>query len=148
MWFRRLCTFSILFTAFALAPGLAHLFELLNKMKLEAREYYIVQQIYAGWAFLGSLGIFSLLGTLALTVTAYRRRKPHALPLAALICIVATMIIFWVFTYPVNVETDNWTKMVPDWSSLRMRWEYSHAVSAVLNSVALVSLTIYGAGRQ
>ena len=41
---------------------------------------------------------------------------------------------------PVNRTTANWTFLPGDWPELRKRWEYSHAVSAVLNLVALVAL--------
>src|SRR5512145_1452610 len=44
---------ALLFTALALAPGLAHLLELPNKMTLSREEYLTVQQIYRGWAWLG-----------------------------------------------------------------------------------------------
>lgn len=44
---------SLLFAALALAPALAHLFELPNKLGLSRDEYLAVQQIYSGWALLG-----------------------------------------------------------------------------------------------
>jgi hypothetical protein len=44
----RFC--CLLFAAFALAPSLAHLLELPNKIHLPAEDYLRVQQIYRGWA--------------------------------------------------------------------------------------------------
>jgi hypothetical protein len=42
--------FAALFsTAIALGPVLAHLFELPNKMRLEADAYFATQHIYSGW---------------------------------------------------------------------------------------------------
>jgi len=38
--------------------------------------------------------------------------------------------IFYFFTYPVNVSTQNWTLMPDNWEALRRQWEYSHAVNA------------------
>jgi hypothetical protein len=42
--------FSLLFAALALAPALAHLLELPNKINLSRDDYLTVQQIYKGWA--------------------------------------------------------------------------------------------------
>jgi len=44
---------SLLFVALALAPALAHLLELPNKIGLSHDDYLTVQQIYRGWALLG-----------------------------------------------------------------------------------------------
>lgn len=41
---------SLLFAALALAPALAHLLELPNKIGLPRDAYLIVQHIYYGWA--------------------------------------------------------------------------------------------------
>jgi hypothetical protein len=46
--------FSLLFAALALAPALAHLLELPNKIGLSRDNYLVVQQIYRGWALSGS----------------------------------------------------------------------------------------------
>jgi hypothetical protein len=40
----------------------------------------------------------------------------------------------------VNRETANWTRLPDNWNTLRLRWEYSHAVSAALTLLALISL--------
>ncbi len=45
-----------------------------------------------------------------------------------------------VFTFPVNRATVNWTRLPENWGSLRRRREYSHAASAGLNLIALISL--------
>ena len=62
--FMKIVRFSaIFFTALALAPALAHLFELPNKMTLSRDEYFIVQQIYRGSALLGFVVVGALLST-------------------------------------------------------------------------------------
>jgi hypothetical protein len=45
---------SLLFAALALAPALAHLLELPNKIGLARDHYLTVQQIYRVWALLES----------------------------------------------------------------------------------------------
>jgi hypothetical protein len=49
----------------------------------------------------------------------------------------------WAFLgIPVNRETRNWTKLPAHWEQLRRRWEYSHAINALIYVVALVLLMI------
>ena len=44
---------AIVLTALALVPAGAHLLELPSKMKLADEAYFMVQNIYRGWAWLG-----------------------------------------------------------------------------------------------
>ena len=60
--------------------------------------------------------------------------------LAAFLCLAATQGIFWTFTYPMNVASNNWTVTPADFEAARRQWEYSHAVNAVLTFVALVTI--------
>ncbi|MFO1432442.1 MAG: DUF1772 domain-containing protein [Candidatus Competibacteraceae bacterium] len=133
---------SLFFAALALIPAGAHLAELPNKIGLSASDYLVVQQIYRGWALAGIVVIGALLSTLVLVLMLYSRRKPFMLALIAFLCIAGTQIIFWTFTYPVNQQTANWTVLPANWPALRDQWEYSHAVSAGLNLIALVSLIL------
>src|SRR5262249_23537988 len=57
--------------------------------------------------------------------------------LAAFLCLAATQGIFWMFTYPMNVASNNWTVTPADFEVARRQWEYSHAVNAVLRKIAL-----------
>jgi hypothetical protein len=68
MWLKAVYFTSLLFTALSLAPGLAHLLELPNKIHLPAQEYLTVQQIYRGWALLGIALFLAFASNLALTV--------------------------------------------------------------------------------
>ena len=131
---------ALLFAALALAPALAHLLELPNKMGLSRAEYETAQKLYKGWALLGVLVVAALITTAFLAVLV--RSQPNQLGwvIAALVCIAGTQLVFWVWTFPVNQQTSNWTVLPESWMALRARWEYSHAASAVLNLVALVAL--------
>jgi hypothetical protein len=134
--------FSLLFAALALAPALAHLLELPNKIGLSRDDYLIVQQIYRGWALLGFVVAGALLSTLVLMIMVRGQRKAFVLTLVAFLCIVGTQVVFWTFTYPANRQTDNWTVLPQSWMALRAQWEYSHAASAVLNLIALIALIL------
>jgi hypothetical protein len=142
MWPNTFHFLSLLFTSLALGAGLAHLFELNNKMKLSRDDYKIVQQIYRGWALLGIVAVISLLSTLALTIMVQKEKAPFLLVLPALVCITGTLLIFRLFTYPVNKQTKNWTVVPDNWLTLRRKWEYSHAAGALLNLVALILLIL------
>jgi len=133
---------SLLFTVLAMAGAFTHLFELRNKMKLSVEDYLTVQQIYQGWWFLGIFEVGALFSTLVLTIIVRNEPKAFVLTLIALFCIVVMQAIFWVFTYPVNQQTNNWTVMSAKWVQLRNQWEYSHASSAVLDLIALITLIL------
>jgi hypothetical protein len=130
---------SLLLTALAMAGAAAHLLELPAKMKLSGSEYLAVQQIYRGWALLGIV-IYAAMAAAFVQAVMVRRRRALRVVLAAILCMVAAQIMFWAFTYPVNQETSNWTLLPEHWRQLRIRWEFSHALGAVLQFSALAAL--------
>jgi hypothetical protein len=142
MWLKSISFLSLLFAALALAPAMAHLLELPNKINLSREDYLTVQQIYRGWALLGFVVVGALLSTLAFTITVRKERKAFLFAFIAFLCIAGTQVVFWIYTYPANQATHNWTMLPENWVELRRQWEYSHATSAVLNLVALVTLVL------
>jgi hypothetical protein len=138
---------SIACVALALVPAGAHLAELPHKFRLPARDYLVVQQLYAGWSLFGAVVSGALLSTGVLAVLVRREPRLLAATVVAFLCILATQIVFWVYTQPVNRATRNWTVLPEDWMQLRTRWEYSHGASAVLNLIALFAL-LYAAVSQ
>ena len=118
---------SVLLVALALAPAMAHLLELPNKMTLSREEYLVVQQIYRGWALLGIVIFGALLATLTLMILMRHERRIFLLTLVAFLCIAGALAVFFTFTYPTNQVTNNWTHLPENWLELRRQWEYSHA---------------------
>jgi hypothetical protein len=133
---------ALLCVALALAASAAHVLELPNKIHLAQAEYLVVQQLYRGWALLGIVVVGALAATLALALLLRSRGEPFGAALAAFACIAATQVVFWVWTFPVNRKTANWTIAPPDWETLRLQWEFSHAAGALLNLAALVLLIL------
>lgn len=133
---------AIMLTAIALGAGLAHLFELPNKIGLGAQDYLTVQRNYDNWWIVGLFVPLALLAVLALTVALRGTGAPFALALVAALLLVGELAVFWGFTAPVNRATENWTMLPADWQSLRAQWEYSHAVRALLYLLALGALVI------
>jgi hypothetical protein len=142
MWLKTIYFLSLLFAALALAPAMAHLLELPNKINLSREDYLTVQQIYRGWNLLGFVVAGALFSTLALTIMVRQERKAFVFALIAFLCIVGTQVVFWTNTYPANQVTNNWTTLPENWVELRRQWEYSHATSAVLNLVGLIGLIL------
>ena len=128
--------------ALVLAPALAHLLELPNKIGLSREEYLVVQQIYRGWQFLGIVIYGALLSTLALAIMVRRQPKEFGLTLAAFLCLLAAHALFWIYTFPANQATLYWTVLPDNWMALRAQWEYSHAAGAVLNLIAFIVLVL------
>jgi hypothetical protein len=134
---------AVVLTALALVPGGAHAFALLNKINLGAEQYFIVQSIYRGWALFGIVLLGALLANVVLALMLLRLGgAAFLLASLAFCCIALTLAIFFVWTYPANQATGNWTSIPDDWKQLRVQWEYSHAVNAVITFVALCSVTL------
>lgn len=133
---------AILLTALALVPGGAHLFALWNKIDLPQDAYFTVQAIYRGWSLFGFVLIPALLVNLVLAFLRRREVRASALALAAALLMAATLVIFFTWTYPANVATQNWTVAPPGWEVLRREWEYSHAVNAGLTFLALALVVL------
>jgi len=135
---------AIVLTALALVPGGAHLFALSNKIDLPRDQYFTVQSIYFGWALLGIVLFAALAANLILAISVQRHRTAFMLAVAGFVGIAATLLIFFLWTYPANVATSNWTVAPADWRELRTQWEYSHAANAVITFLALVCVTLAG----
>ncbi len=101
---RLLVVVSVALCLVPAAAG-AHFFELPNKVSLSMAEYMTVQKIYAGagWSFFGIAIVAALLLLLTHTFMIRVDRTAYVLSLTAFLCIAATQVIFWMFTYPMNV---------------------------------------------
>jgi len=131
---------AILATVISLAPALAHLFELPRKMALSRDAYFTVQQIYTAWELFG-IAILVQAVTLALLARLSVREHYVFRPVvAALVLLIAAQVLFWLFTYPANVATHNWTQIPEGWEALRRQWEYSHAAGAICQLLGLCSM--------
>jgi hypothetical protein len=86
--------------------------------------------------------IGAALANLALAVLMRGQRVPFIFTLVSLFCLLATLGIFFAFTFPANQATNNWTEIPANWEQLRWQWEVSHAVNAAITLVGFCSLTI------
>jgi hypothetical protein len=62
----------------------------------------------------------------------------------ALAGLIGAQVVFWIYTYPANVATSNWTFLPETWQALRARWEYSrrrHLPTDRIRSVVVACLS-------
>ena len=128
--------FTLVLIALALVPAGAHLAALPNKVGLPQDQYFVAQGIYRGWALLGAVQIAAILASLVLAIMLRGRGTAFALALGAFVLMAATLAIFFIWTFPANQATANWTSVPPNWQALRTQWEYAHATGAVLTFAA------------
>jgi hypothetical protein len=133
---------AVVLTALALVPGGAHLLELPHKIGLDRESYLTVQQIYRGWALLGIVLVAAVLANLALAYLSKAQTVAMLCAGAAAILLGVTLAVFFIWTFPVNQTTVNWSAAPDGWELLHARWEYSHAVNAVLTFLALCAATL------
>ena len=143
MLIRSLIQFlAIIVTGLAvIAPG-AHLFELPGKIHMSGDDYFVVQRIYLGWWIVGLLLPLSFLANLALAATVRHDTPAFWLAVAAAALIAVNLVIFVLWTQPVNTITENWAVRLENWQALRRQWEYSHAVNAGVTFLAFCAATI------
>ena len=136
-WVRVL---SIASVALYLVPTGAHLFELTGKLALSPAAYMATQSVYDGCALFGIAVLAALLLTALHAILRRSERRVFILSLLAFVCLLGTQGVFWVFTFPMNVASRNWTVMPEPFEAARRQWEYSHAASAMLTFVALIAI--------
>ena len=139
----RLAQFiALVLTALALVPVGAHLFALPNKIGMDETDYFVAQRIYDGWALLRVVLIGAIIANAAAAIASRRQAWPAALAGLAALLMLATLAIFFAFTFPANQATANWTTAPDDWQALRRQWEVSHAVNAAITFAAFCSLSL------
>ena len=132
---------AVILTALALVPSGAHLFELPNKIDLSQEQYFVVQGVYRGWALFGFVLIGAVGANLALSIFVRRKGLAFWFALAALLLMITSLVVFFIWTFPTNQATTNWTAVPANWATLRTQWEYSHAANAIITFLALCSVT-------
>ena len=156
--------FTVILVAVVMGLALPHALEFPGKMRLGKQEYLSTQAIYyPGFTIGGGIGeVLGVLATLLLVILTPRDNPAFWWTVTAFIAVMATHLIFWVVTQPVNRywvsqlklpnvaqrffsvdEKDHQAESVQDqWEALRNKWEYSHMTRAVCAGIGLISLTV------
>lgn len=138
---------ALMSTALALGGALAHLLELPNKIDLPRDQYFVVQSIYRGWNQLAYLLAIELVSMIALLVISRHEQKVFLPAAIALVSLIASQAVFWIYTYPANAATNSWTSIPENWEALRLQWEYSHAAGAGFQILAMAALIVAAIAR-
>jgi hypothetical protein len=138
---RILQLMAILLTALALVPGGAHLLEIAHKIDLDRESYVAVQQIYRGWALLGSILVAAIVVNGLGAVAMRSQTMPMLWSALAAVLLCGTVSVFFGWTFPVNQATSDWTVAPDNWQMLRAQWEYSHVANSIVTFLALCSAT-------
>src|SRR3977135_666731 len=93
---------AIVLTALALVPAGAHLFALPNKIGLPQDRYFIVQNIYRGWALFGFVLLPAIASTLVLAIMLRGQGAAFWLAIMAFLCLAGSLAVFFMWTYPAN----------------------------------------------
>lgn len=152
---------TVVLVASTMGLALAHALEWPGKMRLDREQYLAVQPIYyPGFTIGGGVAeAGGLLATLALLLMTPSGSGAFWLVAGALIALIVMHLIFWVVTQPVNRAWLRETTLAApakrffgtdqmdptggppeDWSVLRDRWEWSHALRAVAAMLGLILL--------
>jgi hypothetical protein len=135
-------------TGFALGGALSHLYELPNKIGISREHYLIVQRNYDGWWQLAYVLAAQLVGILAALILTRGDAWTRGWLVLALAGLMGAQMVFWVYTYPTNAATSNWTVLPENWQDLRASWEYSHAIGAIFQLVSFTALVIACLSRK
>ena len=152
---------SILLVAVTMGLALAHGLELPGKLRLPKETYLRVKQIYyPGFTIGGICEPLAILAVFLLAIVAPLAAAASWLTLASLLGLIVMHAAYWILIHPIN---NFWLTDVEvsglgadfflshrggraaaaeprDWTALRDRWEYSHAIRAVLGLLSLAAL--------
>ena len=133
---------SVLSVALYLVPTGAHLAEMRAKFALSQDAYMSAQRPYDDWALFGAVLFAAILLTALNAVLSRASRVGRWLSATACLFLMSDLALFFAFTYPVNLASQNWTIVPPDFDAARLQWEVSHAASAAIIFVTLIIIVV------
>ena len=86
-------------------------------MAMAQAAYFVAQQIYAGWALFGIVLFGALIANLAHAIVLRKLGRSFGYALASFLLIAANLAIFFVWTFPTNQATNNWTVVPKNWNA-------------------------------
>jgi hypothetical protein len=142
----RLWRFSaIVLSALSMGLSFCHLLELPPKMLFDG-QLWVTMTTKGLYSLFGSVGavieVGSLLMAIVLAFLLRGRGLVFSLTLSGATLLVVALALWSIFIAPVNAELAQWTSISfpSDWMRYRDRWEYTHAVNAIIKLIAFCSL--------
>lgn len=131
---------AVAFTAIALMPAGAHVFEMSGNLGLAPASYITVQSVHHGWVLFAVAMLFATAAIGLHTFLVRRNAASYGWSLVALVAVGAAQIVFWAVAYPINAATEGWTELPVDFDAARRQWEHAIAAAGVLSFAGLLAL--------
>jgi hypothetical protein len=131
---------AVAFTAIALMPAGAHVFEMSGNLRLAPSAYITVQSVHHGWVLFAVAMLFATAAIGLHTFLVRRNTASYGWSWVALVGLGAAQIVFWTVAYPINVATEGWTALPVDLDTARRQWEHAIAGAAILSFAGLLAL--------
>ncbi len=135
---------AIMLAALTLGLSFCHLMQLPSRLGWD--QYLWVGSTVQGGLYAAFGSVIFVATVIALGLLAYFTRE-HGRPgfklaLSAAVLFALALVLWWVLVYPVNVELAKWVNgPVPaDWTDYRARWEWGHAIIAVVELIGFAAL--------
>ncbi len=138
--FRHGPLLALLLAAMSMAFSFCHLMELPARIDWPQALWVGSTVIGGQYRMFGTLGaVVELSAIVGLGAWWYAQRSAGRLRLAAAVLYLIALAIWWAVVFPANREFAAWQELgVPaDWDTWRRRWEFGHAVMAVLKIIGL-----------
>jgi hypothetical protein len=139
---RALRFFTLMLAALSMSMAFSHLLEMPAKLAYQGPVWLMLQQtLYGNFRILGLLLETGAVAC-ALAFTLFVRGPAFGYSVFAAICLVVAHAAWWAGVAPVNAAMAQFTAhtLPPEWTQLRVQWEYTHALRAVLQVAALAAL--------
>lgn len=141
---RTLRFLTLMLTALTMGMAFGHVLEMPAKLAYMAPQWLLMQQtLYGNFRVFGAL-IDASAVICALTLALRVRQPAFAWTLVATLLLVVAYATWWVAVVPLNAQIAQYTPHIlpPDWTQLRLRWEYAHAMRFALQAAALAALLV------
>jgi hypothetical protein len=132
---------ALVLTALSMGLSFAHLLELPPKMLFDGQLWVTITTKDLYYLF-GSVGavieVGSIVTAIVLAFLMRDRGLVFAFTLGGAILLALALALWFVFIAPVNAQLAKWTStsFPSDWMRYRDRWEYAHAINAIIKLVA------------
>ena len=149
---RSLRFLTLMLAALSMSMTVSQLLQLPAKLAYPGPVWLLLQQtLYDNFRALGQpVELGALACALALTLLVRARRPALGWTVLASACLLGAQAAWWLAVVPVNATIAQYTPQAlpPDWTLLRVQWEYAHALRAVLQGSALGALVLSVVAEQ
>jgi hypothetical protein len=108
MAFRLIQLLALLIATLVLGMAGAYLFDVPNEIGVAQDRYFLVQEIYRGWALLGMLWISAIVANLLLVIMSRGQGALFWFAVFAFLCNAGSLAIFCIWTHPESIAAKGW----------------------------------------